>query len=91
VPRLALVLALPLLLAGCGKTINTGDLESKIADHYARGLGVKPKVDCPGGQESKKGNSFECDATIGSEKVTLVVTLKSDDGRFTYAAKQDSP
>ncbi len=87
--RLVLVLAVPLLLAGCAQKIKTGQMESKIAEDYARGIGVKPKVDCPDGRKAEKGNTFECAATIGSEKVKLLVTVVDDGGRFTYVTKQD--
>jgi len=89
--RLVVIAAVPVALgfAGCAKQIDEKDIESKIAENIAQTTGgQKPKIDCPGGQDAKKGNRFNCTATIGGNKATVIVTLTSDDGRFTFQLKQ---
>jgi hypothetical protein len=91
-PRLVPLAAVPVLalsLAGCAKKIDEGDLEGKISDNIAKQLGgQKPKVDCPGGKEAKKGSTFNCSATLAGQKATIVVRLTDDDGKFTFQVKQ---
>lgn len=90
--RPAAVLAVPVLalsLSGCTKTIDEGDLEGKISDNIAKQLGgQKPKVDCPGGKKAKKGNTFNCTATLAGQKATIIVELIDDGGRFRYSVRQ---
>lgn len=90
--RPAAVLAVPVLalsLSGCTKTIDEGDLEGKISDNISKQLGgQKPKVDCPGGKKAKKGNTFDCSATLAGQKATIVVKLTDDSGKFTFQVKQ---
>lgn len=84
--RAAVALALAGLgVAGCGKTIKSGDLEQKIADSLQQQVGERPKIDCPGGEKAKKGRSFDCTLTARDRTTTTVrVTLTDDNGRFTY-------
>jgi hypothetical protein len=83
---------LALTLTGCSKTIDETDLEGTISDNIGKQLGgQKPKVDCPGGQKAKKGNTFECDATLAGEKTKVVVKLTDDSGKFTFTVKQSKP
>lgn len=78
-----------LALTGCTKTIDEKDLEGKISDNIAKQLGgQKPKVDCPGGKKAKKGNTFNCTATLAGQKATIQVRLTDDSGKFTFQVKQ---
>jgi hypothetical protein len=84
-----LVAIAALALGGCAKKIDEKDLEGTIADNIGKQLGGQnPKVDCPGGQEAKKGKTFDCVATLGGQKTTVEVKLTDDDGKFTFAVKQ---
>jgi hypothetical protein len=85
---LAAVPVVALSLAGCTKTIKQGDLENKISENISKQLGQKPKVACPSGQKAKKGNSFNCTATLAGQKATIVVKLTDDNGKFTFQVKQ---
>lgn len=85
---------LAVLLAGCGgKTINSDDLEQKLANLLAPQAGEDPKnvsVDCPDDQEVKKGRKFDCEiTTTDGSKVRVVVTLTNDDGHFSATVPRD--
>ncbi len=80
-----------LALGGCAKKIKESELEGTIADSIGKQLGGQnPDVNCPGGQEAKKGNTFECDATLGRQKTKVEVKLTDDDGKFTFTVKPPS-
>ena len=87
----AVVPLLALGTAGCsfsigGDTIDSGDLESELADQLAPQAGVDPgdvSVSCPDGQEAKEGSKFSCELTApNGDKVRVDVTLTDDKGGF---------
>lgn len=86
--------AMALVAGGCGtKTIDTGDLEDKLAKELAPQGGVKPdqiKVDCPDDQKAEKGKSFDCTLTAPDKSTAkIVVTLTNDSGHFTATVPED--
>jgi uncharacterized protein DUF4333 len=81
-------LAAVLALTGCEKTIDSGDLESQLADQLAPQLNTtvdQVSVDCPDDEKVEDGNEFDC--TLDDEKsgqsVDVRVTLEGDDGKFS--------
>lgn len=82
VPALAAVA----VLAGCTKTIDSEDLETKLRTQLAPQAGAKPEdisIDCPEDPEIKKGRKFNCTLTApDGSKAPVNVTLTDDDGRF---------
>jgi translation initiation factor 1 (eIF-1/SUI1) len=75
------------------KTMNTDDLEAKLRDQLAPQGGVKPEdisVDCPEGQEIKKGNEFSCTLTAPDGSTARIdVTLTNDKGGFDAIVPKD--
>ncbi len=91
---LAAAIALPAVafaVTGCSfsigsDTIDSADLESKLADQLAPQAGVDRNdvsVACPDDQEAKKDAKFDCILTApNGDKVTVNVTLTNDSGGF---------
>ncbi|WP_424186186.1 DUF4333 domain-containing protein [Actinokineospora sp. G85] len=46
-------------------------------------------VTCPADQEVRAGNKFTCEATIGGEKRTVSITVRTDDGEYEVAPPSD--
>lgn len=77
--RVALVAAVGgLLLGACAKTVNTKDIEKKIAKQLEESNGGTYKVDCPDDVKFEVGKTFKCDVS-GDSEGTLTVELKKDD------------
>lgn len=75
-------------VGGCGKTIEEGDLESEISGNLRTQLkGQKITVDCPEGEEAKKGNAFSCRARIGVRDAIVDVRLQDDAGKFSFRVR----
>ena len=72
-------------LAGCGKTLNSADLENELKTQLGKDAGAQPKsVTCPKDIEVKKGKKFDCTLVApNGDKVTVNVTLTNDKGGFT--------
>jgi len=89
VPALAAVA----VLAGCTETIDSEDLETKLRTQLAPQGGAKPEdisVDCPEGQEIKKGRKFRCTLTApDGSKARVDVTLTNDKGGFDAIVPED--
>jgi hypothetical protein len=89
VPALAAVA----VLAGCTETIDSEDLETKLRTQLAPQGGAKPEdisIDCPEGQEIKKGNEFSCTLTApDGSKARVDVTLTNDKGGFDAIVPED--
>lgn len=77
---------LALVAAGCGKTIDSEDLEGKLADQLAPQAGVEASevsVACPDDQEVEAGAKFDCTLTApNGDEVRVEVTLTDDEGAF---------
>jgi hypothetical protein len=84
----ALLLAAALGTAGCevsvgDKTIDAGSVEDQIKKNIEDQGGTVSAVDCPGGKDAKKGNTFDCEVTFGDGTTrTAVVELADDEGTF---------
>jgi hypothetical protein len=74
------------VFAGCGESIKTDDLEAQLREQLAPQNNANPEdvtVDCPEGQEVKKGRKFNCTMTLPSgSKARVNVTLTNDDGAY---------
>ena len=69
--KLLPLLALALVLAGCGaRTFDTKDLDRKLSAEVGRA------VTCPDDQRAEKGVSFTC-TTAGRD---IAITVTDDDG-----------
>ncbi len=85
---LVVVLGAAAVLTGCTKTIKESDVESKITTNLAGQMtGTKIEVDCPGGKEAKKGETFTCAAKIGGRDAAVAVRLLDDEGRFSFSVR----
>lgn len=69
--------------------IHVTQLEQSIGQGIAQQINANDvKVKCPEIITGKKGDTFECQATSGSDKATVEVTQKDDQGRVNYKVKQ---
>lgn len=80
-------LAASLFLGACGtSTVDSGDLEVKLAEQLAPQAEVDPadvSVACPDDQEVEAGASFECTLTApNGDEVRVEVTLTDEEGGF---------
>jgi NAD(P)H-hydrate repair Nnr-like enzyme with NAD(P)H-hydrate epimerase domain len=79
---LALALAVPLLVAGCGKTvIDDVKTEDAIEQNLEDSVGKKvAAVDCPSGVEVEVGESFDCSVTLsGGKRETATLEILNED------------
>ncbi|MDQ3934414.1 MAG: DUF4333 domain-containing protein [Actinomycetota bacterium] len=87
-PRLrtfAVLACSALALAGCAKTLESGDAESKIADEIKKQRNVEVKVECPDDMEAKKGKRYQCTVTEPSgAQLGLTLETTDDDGGFRF-------
>ena len=88
---LPLMAVLALGLAGCAKTLDTGDVASQIADSLGKEAGQKPKkVDCPSDVKVEDGKRFDCTVTAeDGSTVKAVVTLTGEEGKFRYQVEPE--
>jgi hypothetical protein len=90
---LAPALAAVALLAGCGETLDTEDLETKLRTQLAPQGGAKPEdisVKCPEDQKVEKGHKFSCTLTApDGSKARIDVTLTNDKGAFEAIVPED--
>lgn len=78
------VVALSVLIAGCGDTVIDGDkLEDEIVnDAEAAGL-VVDAADCPS-PDAEEGDVFNCTVTVKGEDKDLEITQEDDEGNLSY-------
>ena len=90
---LAPAIAAVALLAGCGETLDTDDLETKLRTQLAPQGGAKPEdisVKCPEDQKVEKGHKFSCTLTApDGSKARVDVTLTNDEGGFEAIVPED--
>jgi hypothetical protein len=81
------------LLAGCGESLDTEDLETKLRTQLAPQGGAKPEdisVKCPEDQKVEKGHKFSCTLTApDGSKARIDVTLTNDEGGFEAIVPED--
>jgi hypothetical protein len=67
------------LVAACGNTIDTDQLEQDLVDQLSSEAGVEASevsTECPGDEEAEEGNQFECILTApNGDEVTVEVTI----------------
>ena len=84
--QIALALGVVAILAGCGESIDSEDLETKLREQLAPQGGAKPEdiaIDCPDDQKPEKGSKFRCTLTApDGTKAPIEVTLTNDEGGF---------
>lgn len=69
-----------LLLAACGGTLDTGELEKQAQKAIAEDIGVRvASVDCPDDVEAKEGATFTCTATGADGSTATVRVVQTDD------------
>ena len=82
IPLLAAALVLGLGLAGCGQSIERGELETRVAGALESRSGVAAEVSCLGGLDAQVDATTECTATdpdTGEETVWRVVVTSVED------------
>lgn len=69
--------------------IHVRELEQSIGQGIGQQINAdNVDVKCPEIIVGKKGDTFECQATSGSDKATIEVTQKDDQGHVNYKVKQ---
>ena len=77
--------ALALALAGCTKTVDSGDVEKKMARTLSAQVGQKVTVKCPEDLEAKKGKTYDCTATaMDGSKMRLRLMMVDDSGHYSF-------
>jgi hypothetical protein len=82
-----LLVGLLALVAGCSrtKTLDSDQLDQKIAAEIQANLRENVSVSCPDGVEVAAGGTFECDATsVGGSSMKIQVTQTDDQGNVTF-------
>jgi hypothetical protein len=74
-------------IAACGEeTVDSADLETKLADQLSAQAGVNPEdvsVSCPDDEAKEEGNEFDCTLTApNGDEVTINVTLTEGGDSF---------
>lgn len=87
--EVALSLAAASVLAACGGTLDTGELEQQTKQAIVDDIGVAVEsVDCPDDVEAKAGARFECVATGTDGSTAAVNVVQTDDeGNVKISAK----
>jgi hypothetical protein len=81
----AIAVAAGLILAGCsvevgtGNDLDTGDVESAIADGYRADGNVEVDVSCPDDVEAEEGGTFECTVTGPTGATADIEVRQTDD------------
>ena len=82
-------LAIVFVLAGCTKTVDSGQMEDDIASQLSEQANVDAadvSVDCPDDEEAEEGNKFDCTLTApNGDDVTVNVTIT--DGGDSFEAE----
>ena len=91
----ATMVALAVLIAGCGSTIKPDGAAQSVADLVKKQTGFEPKdVKCPEGVEAKVGGTFECKFTgpEGTEYTAdmRITKVDGDDVEFYIETKPSS-
>lgn len=81
-----------LAIGACGtESLDIGKAESEIEKGLRDQLGAKDaSVDCPDEVEVKKGDQFDCKASVDRQKGTINVTQQDDEGNVRWQVKQPS-
>ncbi len=85
--------AAALALAGCSKTIDNESLEGVIGSGIEEQTGAEvTSVDCPSGEESETGHTFQCTATAadGTEGTIDVEVTNGDNGDVEWQLSDSS-
>jgi hypothetical protein len=74
------------VLAGCGKRLDTGKIESEIKKGLIDQTGAKiAAVTCPNDVKPKKGNTFQCTAkAVNGKGVKIQVIQEDGNGRVSW-------
>ena len=82
----AAALIVVFVIAGCGSTVDSGQMEEDIASQLSEQAGVDAadvSVDCPDDQEAEEGNKFDCTLTApDGDEVTVNVTITDGGDSF---------
>jgi len=79
--RLAGGAALLLLLAGCGQTVEEGDLVDQVGSVVETSYGEAPdSVDCPDPLDAEEGATTTCEVTVGDETYDVDAEVTGVDG-----------
>jgi len=79
-----------LALAGCGSsdkssaTVDTSTVESGIKQQFSSSGADVTKVDCPSGQKSKAGATFNCNLTWSNSATGKVKVTQGSGRHYTY-------
>ena len=79
----AVVPFLILFAAGCGNTVDSGQMEEDLTTQLSEDAGVDPadvSVDCPDDEEAEEGNKFDCTLTAPNGDEVIVNVTITDGG-----------
>ena len=72
------------VLTGCAKTLDVGEIESDIEGEYsARGFTIE-SVSCPDDIEAKAGETGECSLTADGVTVPVEIEVSNEDGAYNF-------
>lgn len=75
------VVALVAVLAGCGQTVDSGDLTDQVSAAVEDASGSAPDgVDCPDALDAEEGATTTCEVKVGDESYDTGVEVTGVDG-----------
>jgi hypothetical protein len=91
----AALIALALIAAGCGSSIDTEQMEQDIIEDFVRGTDFprdELAVDCPDDESADEGNEFDCILTApNGDEVTINVTITEGGDAFEAVVPPQQP
>lgn len=91
----AALLAVAAVAAGCGKSVDSEQMERDITADFAKGAGFEPSefsVACPDDQDAEEGNEFDCTLTApNGDEVVVNVTITEGGDSFEAEVPPQQP
>lgn len=80
IEHIAPLAVLPLLLVGCGSSVDSGEIESGIAEEAERIGHTVGDVTCDENLPAEEGETITCTAELDEEETDILVTAETVDG-----------
>lgn len=91
----AALIAVALIAAGCGSSVDADQMEQDIIADFVKGADFKEEdlaVDCPDDQDAEEGNEFDCVLTApNGDEVTVNITITDDGDSFEAVVPPQQP
>lgn len=82
--RVVAALCLAVVVAACGRPLDTDSVETQVATQMASQLGGEWTVECPDRVEPEEGHRFRCTAESDGDGVEVLVTQEDAEGSLTW-------